>query len=44
MRSKSETKIKIAYFLRLKMKLKWETNIKIAYFFFFIKNEIEMWN
>jgi hypothetical protein len=44
MRSKSETKIKIAYFLRLKMKLKWETNnIKIAYFIFFIKNEIEMW-
>ena len=43
MRSKSETKIKIAYFLRLKMKLKWETNIKIA-FFVVVKNEIEMWN
>ena len=42
MRSKSETKIKIVYFLRLKMKLKWETNIKIA--FFVVKNEIEMWN
>jgi hypothetical protein len=43
MRSKSETKIKIVYFLRLKMKLKWETNIKIA-FFVVVKNEIEMWN